>query len=144
MYVSKYWLYIYVNMLLWLAWSKWSEGGAPFWWNIWSSRAGFGTPRVQPISWYTQIQHYYWTRVSPISHLQCFLLTDKLGNDEEDRVSIVSDLESVLTCYCKTKGLTYEINNGWLEILAPLLDLKFSRAELYNCFCSIVSKYIPK
>ncbi len=35
-------------------------------------------------------------------------------------------------------------NNGWLEILQPMLALKLSKSELYNCFYALVTKYIPR
>uniref|UniRef100_T1IWL1 TBC1 domain family member 23 n=1 Tax=Strigamia maritima TaxID=126957 RepID=T1IWL1_STRMM len=74
----------------------------------------------------------------------CQQLVEKLGNEEEDKVSVVSDLELVLTCYCKKFDLKYESNNGWIEILAPLLALKLSRDKLYKCFHAIRSKFTPR
>ncbi|XP_066592724.1 TBC1 domain family member 23 [Prorops nasuta] len=74
----------------------------------------------------------------------CQQLVDKLGNDDEDRVSIVSDLESILTFYCKSKGNQYERDNGWLEILGPLIALKLPRSATYNMFEAIIDLYIPR
>uniref|UniRef100_U5EYH8 TBC1 domain family member 23 n=1 Tax=Corethrella appendiculata TaxID=1370023 RepID=U5EYH8_9DIPT len=69
---------------------------------------------------------------------------DNLGNDDEDKVSVVSDIESILTFYCKNRNLKYETNNGWIELLLPLLSLKLIRSETYNLFESIRDTYIPK
>ncbi|PVD26951.1 hypothetical protein C0Q70_12099 [Pomacea canaliculata] len=74
----------------------------------------------------------------------CSSVVDKLGNEEEDKVSIVSDLESIVTFYCKSKGQKYSSDNGWLDILQPLLAVKMSRSELYNCFYTLINKYIPR
>ncbi|KAK6173494.1 hypothetical protein SNE40_016935 [Patella caerulea] len=74
----------------------------------------------------------------------CSTLVDKLGNEEEDKVSIVSDLESIITFYCKSRNIKYTSNNGWLDVLQPLLSQKLQKAELYNCFYAIVGKYIPR
>lgn len=74
----------------------------------------------------------------------CNAFVDKLGNDEEDKVSVVSDLESILTFYCKNRSLQYESKNGWIELLLPLLSLKLSRAYTYNLFEAIRDTYIPK
>lgn len=74
----------------------------------------------------------------------CNTLIDKLGNDEEDKVSVVSDLESILTFYCKNRSLQYETKNGWIELLLPLLSLKLSRSYTYNLFEAIRDTYIPK
>lgn len=74
----------------------------------------------------------------------CDRFVDKLGNDDEDKVSVVSDMESILTFYCKNRNLQYEPNNGWIDILLPLLSLKLSRSYTYNLFESIRDTYIPK
>jgi hypothetical protein len=67
-----------------------------------------------------------------------------LGNEDEDKVSVLSDLESILTFYCKSKGLKYKKGNGWIEILLPLIALKLPRSETYNLFEAIKSRYIPR
>lgn len=74
----------------------------------------------------------------------CIRIVEKLGNEDEDRVSVVSDLESILTFYCKNRNLQYEQNNGWIELLMPLLSLKLSRSYTYNLFEAIRDTYIPK
>ncbi|XP_065342943.1 TBC1 domain family member 23 isoform X2 [Cloeon dipterum] len=65
-------------------------------------------------------------------------------NEDEDKVSVISDFESILTCYCKSTKSKYEKGNGWIEILLPLLSLKLPRAETYNLFDSILHQYIPR
>lgn len=72
------------------------------------------------------------------------IVTDKLGNEEEDKVSVVSDLESIITFFSKSRNEKYTSDNGWLEIIQPLLALKLTRAQLYNCLYSIVNKFIPR
>uniref|UniRef100_A0A0K8TQN7 TBC1 domain family member 23 n=1 Tax=Tabanus bromius TaxID=304241 RepID=A0A0K8TQN7_TABBR len=74
----------------------------------------------------------------------CHKAVEKLGNDDEDKVSVVSDLESILTFYCKNRNLQYEPQNGWIELLLPLLSLKLKRSDTYNLFESIRDTYIPK
>lgn len=71
-------------------------------------------------------------------------ILEKLGNEEEDRVSVTSDLESLLTFYCKSRGLTYNRENGWIEVLSAMLALKLSRSDLYNCFYAMQQRYIPR
>ena len=70
--------------------------------------------------------------------------TDRLGNEEEDKVSVVSDLESIVTFFSKSRGEAYSTDCGWLDILQPLLALKYSRAQIYNCFYSIINKFISR
>ncbi|XP_021341052.1 TBC1 domain family member 23-like [Mizuhopecten yessoensis] len=74
----------------------------------------------------------------------CRTLVDKLGNEEEDKVSIVSDLESIATFFSKSRNEKYTSDNGWLDILQPLLSQKLGRGEVYNCFYSLTNKYIPR
>lgn len=72
------------------------------------------------------------------------MIIERLGNEAEEQVSVASDVESIVTHYCKSCGQQYERNNGWLDILQPLLTLRLNRSSLYNCFYSILTNYIPK
>ncbi|XP_033366133.1 TBC1 domain family member 23 [Bombus vosnesenskii] len=74
----------------------------------------------------------------------CQQLVAKLGNDDEDKVSVVSDLESILTFYCKNSGKQYKRGNGWIELLGPLIALKLPRSATYNLFEAIIDFYIPR
>lgn len=74
----------------------------------------------------------------------CQDIVEKLGNDDEDKVSVVSDLESILTYYCKTRAVQYESKNGWIELLLPLLSLKLKLSDTFNMFEVIRDTYIPK
>ncbi|XP_075974115.1 TBC1 domain family member 23 [Anticarsia gemmatalis] len=68
----------------------------------------------------------------------------RLGNDDDDKLSVISDIESIITFYCKSKSINYSANNGWIEILLPLLSLKLPRSDTYNLFEKILKLYIPK
>ncbi|XP_013774854.1 TBC1 domain family member 23-like [Limulus polyphemus] len=74
----------------------------------------------------------------------CQVIVDRLGNEEEDKLSVISDLESVLTKYSKTTGISYSSDNGWLEVLEPLLSLRLPSSQLYEYFRAIQNTYIPK
>lgn len=75
----------------------------------------------------------------------CNTVVEKLGNEDEDKVSVVSDLESILTFYCKKRQVRqYESQNGWNELLLPLLALKLPRCDTFNLFEAIRDTYIPK
>ena len=74
----------------------------------------------------------------------CQNFVDTLGNDELEQVGVLSDLESILTFYCKNRSLKYESKNGWIETLLPILSLKLKRSETYNLFEAIRDTYIPK
>ncbi|XP_059179697.1 TBC1 domain family member 23-like [Physella acuta] len=73
----------------------------------------------------------------------CKNLVDNLGNDEEDKVSIVSDMETIVTFYCKSRGVKYSKDNGWMDLLQILLAVKMSPSEMYSCFYAIQNKFIP-
>lgn len=74
----------------------------------------------------------------------CHNFIETLGNEEVDKISVLSDLESILTFYCKNRNLKYETNNGWIETLIPILSLKLKRTDTYNLFEAIRDTYIPK
>lgn len=75
----------------------------------------------------------------------CNTVVEKLGNEDEDKVSVVSDLESILTFYCKKRKIKqYASQNGWNELLLPLLALKLPRSDTFNLFEALRDTYIPK
>ncbi|XP_071174682.1 TBC1 domain family member 23-like [Mytilus edulis] len=75
----------------------------------------------------------------------CKSLIDKFGNeDEEDKLTLVSDLETIITFYSKSRNETYKSECDWLGVIQPLLALKLSRAEIYNCFYAILNKFISR
>lgn len=59
---------------------------------------------------------------------------------------MLSDLESILTCYCKVAPdiRKYDRHNGWIDLLLPLITLKLPRADTYNLFEAISDRYIPR
>lgn len=74
----------------------------------------------------------------------CSNFVSKLGNDEEDRLSVISDLESILTFYCKSRNVPYKRDNGWIELLLPIISLKVPRSTTYNLFEAIRDTFIPQ
>ncbi|CAF4042349.1 unnamed protein product [Rotaria magnacalcarata] len=67
----------------------------------------------------------------------------KINKDIE--ASRLSDIEAVLTFYCKKYNENYEKDNGWIDMLKPLVTLDYkNRAELYALFVSIRNRYIPR
>ncbi|XP_050665041.1 TBC1 domain family member 23 isoform X2 [Leptidea sinapis] len=67
----------------------------------------------------------------------------KLDNDDDEKLSVISDIESIITFYCKSKSINYAPSNGWIEILYPLLSLKLPRSDTYNLFEKVLNLYIP-
>lgn len=67
-----------------------------------------------------------------------------LANDDDDKLSVISDIESIITFYCKSKNVNYSVNDRWIDILLPLLNLKLPRSDTYNLFEKILHLYIPK
>lgn len=74
----------------------------------------------------------------------CKNFVSTLGNEDQEQVGVQSELESILTYYCKKRDLKYESNNGWIETLLPILSLKLKRSETYTVFQAIRDTYIPK
>ncbi|XP_076255603.1 TBC1 domain family member 23 isoform X2 [Rhynchophorus ferrugineus] len=74
----------------------------------------------------------------------CTNFVSKLGNDDEDKIQVISDLESIVTFYCKSRNKSYSRNNGWIEMLLPILTLKMPKATTYNIFEAIHDTFIPQ
>ncbi|XP_014259368.1 TBC1 domain family member 23 isoform X2 [Cimex lectularius] len=74
----------------------------------------------------------------------CQNFVAKLGNVEEEKVSVLSDLESILTYHRKSINKPYETGNGWIELLLPLIALKLPRSDTYLLFEAVVTKYVPR
>lgn len=70
--------------------------------------------------------------------------TDQLGLSEEERSDVVSDVESVITFYCKSRNISFTPELSWPHLLKPLLGLGLPRSDLYNCFYAFMNKYIPR
>uniref|UniRef100_A0A8C6P8U5 TBC1 domain family member 23 n=1 Tax=Nothobranchius furzeri TaxID=105023 RepID=A0A8C6P8U5_NOTFU len=71
-------------------------------------------------------------------------LIDQLEASEEERSDMVSDVESVITFYCKSRNITFTPELSWPHVLKPLLGLRLPRSDLYNCFYAVMNKYIPR
>lgn len=71
-----------------------------------------------------------------------FIVTDKFGNAEEDKVSVLSDIESVVTRFCRLTGYNYE--KHLVLLLEPLIALRLPKSKLFSLFSSIQKSYIPK
>ncbi|XP_078416212.1 TBC1 domain family member 23 isoform X1 [Cetorhinus maximus] len=74
----------------------------------------------------------------------CQKLIDYFSVPEEEKTQLLSDVESVITFYCKSRNVTYTQSLGWTDLLKPLVPLRLPRNDLYNCFYAIMNKYIPR
>ncbi|XP_043097074.1 TBC1 domain family member 23 isoform X2 [Puntigrus tetrazona] len=77
-------------------------------------------------------------------HSRSQQIIEELGLPAEEGRDLVSDVESVITFYCKSRNVTFTPDLSWPHILKPLLGLQLSRKDLYNCFYAIMNKYIPR
>lgn len=76
-------------------------------------------------------------------HEACVKIVEKMGLERSE--STIADLESVVTFYAKSRAIVFDEKNAWLELLQPLVALgDLTRANLYNCFYAILTRYIPK
>ncbi|XP_018423831.1 PREDICTED: TBC1 domain family member 23 isoform X2 [Nanorana parkeri] len=80
----------------------------------------------------------------PMIHRACQNLIDQLAVEEERKTSVLQDVESVVTFYCKSRNVKYQEDVSWIHLLKPLVDLNLPRSDLYNCFYAIMNKYIPR
>ncbi|KAM9320880.1 TBC1 domain family member 23 [Gastrophryne carolinensis] len=77
-------------------------------------------------------------------HRDCQTLIDQLDVPEEKKTSVLQDVESVITFYCKSRNVKYQEEVSWIHLLKPLVALDLPRSDLYNCFYAIMNKYIPR
>ncbi|XP_053562033.1 TBC1 domain family member 23 isoform X2 [Bombina bombina] len=80
----------------------------------------------------------------PVIHRDCQNIIDQLSIPEDRKSSILVDIESAVTFYCKSRNVKYHEDVSWLYLLKPLLDLQMPRSDLYNCFYALMNKYIPR
>ena len=85
-------------------------------------------------------RHYY--NVVVVLCILYTLCVDKLAEDK--REAAVMDMQLVIGFYCKSRSVRYSSDSGWAELLLPLAYVGMSRADMYNCFYALLSKYIPK
>ena len=53
-------------------------------------------------------------------------------------------MEEVITYYLKSRNVKYPDDPSHSELLLPLVCLGFSKGDMYNCFYTLLSKYIPR
>nr|CAB3266834.1 TBC1 domain family member 23-like [Phallusia mammillata] len=68
----------------------------------------------------------------------------ELELDGIEKTNCISDAVAVITFYCKCRALKFTKGNGFVRVLKPLLALGFNRADLYNCFYAMMSRYVPR
>lgn len=73
-----------------------------------------------------------------------FPCSDQLEVSEDERSDLLSDVESVITFYCKSRNISFTPELSWPHLLKPLLGLQLPRSDLYNCFYAFMNKYIPR
>ncbi|XP_051563193.1 TBC1 domain family member 23-like isoform X3 [Myxocyprinus asiaticus] len=77
-------------------------------------------------------------------HSRSQQIIDQLGVPVEEGRDLVSDVESVMTFYSKSRNVTFSPDLSWPHLLKPLLGLQLPRRDLYNCFYAVMNKYIPR
>ncbi|XP_071549394.1 TBC1 domain family member 23 isoform X2 [Panulirus ornatus] len=108
--------------------------------QIWYTCLGGGNK----LSDFTQFDEIFDLQEQSVVRADCKALVDKLGNEEEDKVSVVCDVESIFTHYCKTRHLKYDSSLLWADLVLPLLAGKMPRDHIYICFEETLEKYVPR
>ena len=72
----------------------------------------------------------------------CLLAKMKLTEDDEEEVA--TDMEGLITFYCKSRGEKYRSSSGLVEIMSPFITLNLPLSEVYNCFYAMQTKFIPR
>ena len=74
----------------------------------------------------------------------CQKLVERLNNSSSEKLSILSDLESIITNFSRLYHCPYTSKNGWIDLLETLIHLNVKRNELFKIFESIELRYITK
>lgn len=74
----------------------------------------------------------------------CNTVLVQLDNSSSEKLSILSDLESIITNFSRLYNCPYETTNGWLELLGTLIHLNIKRDELFKVFESIQLRYVNR
>lgn len=74
----------------------------------------------------------------------CQKLVEKFNNSSSEKLSILSDLESIITNFSKLNRCSYNSENGWIDLLETLIHLNVKRDELFKIFETIQLRYITK
>ena len=66
------------------------------------------------------------------------------GSDPVAPDSAAVMMEEVITYYLKSRNVKYPDDPSHCELLLPLVCLGFSKGDMYNCFYTLLNKYIPR
>ena len=92
-----------------------------------------------------QLEQFFDLEEQNTIRADCMSLVANLDdNDEAEQLSVAGDVESIITTLCKRLQVAYSSENGWIEIIATLMNLKMSKEETYACLEVIVKKFIPR
>lgn len=76
-------------------------------------------------------------------HAACADVVNKFAPKQTENT--LSDLESIITFYMKSRAVKFEGQNSWFDLMRPILALEeMNRADMYNSFYAILTRYVPK
>lgn len=81
---------------------------------------------------------------SPALRADCEAALARFPNIELPRTEAAEEMEVILSFFSRARGSDYDAMAGWPEILVPLMGLPISRGDRYNCFYSLVSRFLFK
>lgn len=90
------------------------------------------------------LEEFYDLTEQSFIHHDCVQLVKSLDLSDTEQLAIASDVESIITTFAKSNSIIYRQNNGWIEIIQPLIALRLTKEEVYACADVIVKKYVPK
>jgi hypothetical protein len=67
-------------------------------------------------------------------------LVKNLDNEEAEQLSVAGDIESVITTLSKNMESPYSSDNGWIQVIEVLMNLKLPKEETYSCLEVIFKK----
>ncbi|XP_022658895.1 TBC1 domain family member 23-like isoform X3 [Varroa jacobsoni] len=108
--------------------------------QVWKVSLGLENSRKHESSW----DEMYNLQEQALIRQDCQKLVEKLGNEGAEKLSVLCDLESVVTRFVKQSNLRYEVGNGWMALLEPLVALRLNKEDLYGAFYNMVHRFVPR
>ena len=69
---------------------------------------------------------------------------EDLDDNADKYTNLQTEVEAIITLFCKKNNLTYSSQDDWSDLLAPLLLCNFLRCDLYNIFEALLTTFIVR
>ena len=91
------------------------------------------------------LEEFFDLNEQPLIRSDCMRIVKSCHEDTgSEQLEIAGDIESMITTLCKNLDVAYSSNNGWIDLMQPLLSLKMSKHETFGILNAIVTRFLPR